>query len=219
MKKNKNFLILFTIVAFVACGKKENLPDTEVNVHATTNDSITMIQTDTIVPDKEEKRFNEYALDSIVEKVFGEHLIQKTITNIDSIKQYKPLVDLFGTKGLKNITYKFSNNDIVDLFGIGYVPGRINKMVFNTVEEAQKSYSKFMNDFYHHKYDNEGFFEFKAGLICLMNDNAIYLIPVISCTDKRDLNRVWDVVITKVVAPSSKGIKMYCALDEYELAE
>lgn len=73
--KNKSFLILFTIVVFVACGKKESIPDTEVNVQATTNDSITMIQTDTIVPDKEEKHFNEYAMDSIVERVFGEHLI------------------------------------------------------------------------------------------------------------------------------------------------
>lgn len=128
------------------------------------------------------------------------------------------MVDLFGTKGLKNITYKFSNNDVL-IFGKRWVPGRINKIVFNTVEEAQKSYSKFMNDFYHHKYGNEGFFEFKTGVICLMNDNVIYLIPVISCSDKRDLNRMWNVVITKVLGPSSKGIKMYCALDEYELAE
>ncbi|RYJ42438.1 hypothetical protein [Flavobacterium beibuense] len=209
----KNKIILITALMFFACGKKEDMILPEAKIGDTTNKAA-----DSIVL-KQIRSFNEYSLDSIVEVIYGKNLVQKAIIDKDSIKLYKPLVDLFGTQGLKSIYYKFSPDDKL-MFGKGWVPGRINKLIFENNAAAAKSYSKFMDDFLHHKYENEGFFEFKAGMICFIDANTIYLIPVIdSCGDRKNINAIWNIIKDSVVAPSSKGIKMYCALDEYEIIE
>ena len=195
----KNLSIIYLIIIIMSCNAKDN-----VNKVHITNEKYMMKSRDT---------FNIVALDSIIEIISEEKLITKSVENKDSIQLYTGLLNAFNTTGIIGITYKYPTSKKAKIKK-ALLPGKINQLIFDNAQNAKKSFSLFSGELLNNKL--KGKVIIKSGGICFINDNVIYLLPVSTCENNKNINMIEGVLKNNVFKSSFDGIKMYCSLERVE---
>ena len=213
MKKTYLILVIITLLfscfIFFACN----------NTNVSTDDQVKIIEQNEIKPDttKEIEKFDKK--DTIsnykfsirpLDSLFCE-LEEKQINKMDSIKKDTILLGMFRvTEGLESIYIKY--NKSFDCYkNKNFIMKPITQLIFNNVNNAQNSFSIFVEDLF--DYSNFYIWYLKAGAICFIEENSIYLIKVHTCGSNKEIDLIEKVIREQVFNNKEfNGIKVYCGL-------
>ena len=142
-------------------------------------------------------------------------LEEKQITKMDLIKKDTILLGIFRiTDGLESIYIRYNKN--FDCCKDENFMKPITQLIFNNVNNAQNSFSIFVKDLFGRS--NFYIWYLKAGAICFIEENSIYLIKVNTCDSNKEIDLIEKVIREQVFKNAEfKGVKVYCGLQNPQM--